>query len=161
VIAAPNRPPGRAFRRRLARLTREADARLAELHRREAGARGRRLIAAELLPMPEALADPALGGHAMEALAAAYGAAHRVGDGLMAECMTCRTPWTPDRSPAATLKIVTTKPDAMGLGLVCAACVDLGRAGFEATLGQALKRDFLGGGGELVSAAMVAPGGSA
>jgi hypothetical protein len=112
--------------------------------------------------MAEALADPVLGPHAVKALAAAYGAAHGVGGGAMRECLTCRGLWTVERVPIAAVSITIGKPCCVMLALACAACVDLGRAGFQASLREALARDFFSGGPvELVSAAMVAPGGRA
>lgn len=154
--------PSRAFRREVARIAREADMRLAELRRRGAGAGGRRLVAAELLGMDATLADPVLGPHAVEALAAAYGAAHGAGAGMMSECLTCRGPWTVERVPVAAVRITIGKPHSVMLALVCGGCVDLGRTGFQAVLREALARDFFGGGPvDLVSAATVAPGGRA
>lgn len=158
---APTKP-SRAFQRSLRRLEREAEADFAEARRAaEAVGSGRCLVSAECLGMAEALDDPGIGPSVLKAMTAAYGAAHGVGTGLLAECMTCRGLWSTDRVPAAVLRVATTRPDTMGIGLVCRECSALDDATLKAAVGHAVRRDFLGGEGEEVTAAMIGPGGSA
>ncbi len=153
--------PSRAFRRHLDRLTREADDRLALMRRQAAGMKGRRLVRADLVGMREALLDPALGGAALEALAAAYGAAHGVGTGLACECFVCTARWAPERVPVAAVVITTTKPDAVLMAMVCERCAAVPRPRLEAEVAAAVKRDFLGDGGEVLPVSALAPGGAA
>jgi NADPH:quinone reductase-like Zn-dependent oxidoreductase len=89
--------PSPAFRRHLARLTREADARLVEMRRQAAGMKGRRMVRADLVGMREALLDPALGGAALDGVLAEARAFH--------ESALVKVPDHLDDAEAATLPV--------------------------------------------------------
>jgi hypothetical protein len=155
-------PLSRAFRRAHARKEREAQALFDKAQRLAADAKpGRRLVSAECMTIVEALIDPTIGPSVLDAVEVAYGAYRGLGTGIMAECMTCCGTWSRDRSPALALKITNTRPDCMGVGLVCCHCAAADHAGLRALVMEAVRRDFTGPEGQEVPAAMIGPGGNA
>jgi hypothetical protein len=148
----------RAERRRLARLVRGLEAK-AEATRRsfaEQGNPGRSLYQAERLTIEQALAHPAFGDGAREAVAGAYAAAHGIG-GLICECWGCCCRWRPDWPPAAALAL-TLDAEKGGLGLLCLTCAALEGPEAEQLVIRGLARDF---GLEDARPVTMAPGGHA
>jgi hypothetical protein len=152
----------RAERRRLARKLDALDAEATAT--RKAFARdhrpGRKLFLTELLTPDQALAHPVFGDGTRQALLGAYGSAHGVGPGLLAECWGCCRCWGPDWPPVAVLAVT---PDAErgGVGLLCTACASLGGQEAERLVMRGLERDFGLEDAKRVSASAMAPGGRA
>ena len=82
-----NRHERRRLKRKLAALDAKASATLEAFVREHRP--GRNLFLTELLSPDQALAHPLFGVGTKEALTAAYGSAHGVGPGLIAECFGC------------------------------------------------------------------------
>jgi hypothetical protein len=120
----------------------------------------RRCVSASVIPLPAALNDPALGGHAMEALLAAYGSAHGLIDGVMCECSGCGSAWSPTRTPAEAVRIDYTRPDGTALGMLCGECASRPWGEVVPRLAEFGRGAFFGDGPVTVVPAM-APGGRA
>jgi hypothetical protein len=153
-----NRHERRRLKRKLASLDVEATA------TREAFVRehrpGRKLFQAKLLSIAEALEHQHFGEGTRQALLGAYGSAHDVGPGLLAECFGCCRHWSPYWPPVAVLAI-TMEADKGGVGLLCAACATLEGEKAEALILRALARDLGLENVKRVPVSAMAPGGRA
>jgi hypothetical protein len=153
-----NRHERRQLERKLASLDAEGTA------TREAFARdhrpGRKLFQAERFSLEQALAHPLFGEGTRQALLGAYGSAHDVGPGLLAECFGCCGHWSPHWPPVAVL-VITMEADKGGVGLLCATCASLDGQEAEALILRALSRDLGLENATRVPASAFAPGGRA
>lgn len=134
-----SRPMRRRLDRELRQLDREGEARRRAMVR--AYKPGRRLFRAEWLTIAEAVAHPTFGRGTREAIAAAYGSAHGVGPGVMAECWGCGRCWRQDWGPALVLT-VTLDDGATAVGLLCEGCAGLSGPEAERLVVRGLERDF-------------------
>jgi hypothetical protein len=146
----------RQAERKLASLDAEAIA-TREAFTRE---RGCKLFQAERFSLEEALAHPLFGDGTRQALLGAYGSAHGVGPGLIAECWGCCRCWDPHSPPVAVLAI-TMDAGMGGIGLLCTACAALEGKEAEALILRALSRDLGLENATRVPASAFAPGGRA
>ncbi len=122
----------------------------------------RRCVSASVISLPDAMNDPVLGKHAMEAMLAAFGAAHGLIDGVMCECSGCGSAWSPTRAPVEAVRIEYTRPDGMAVGMLCGECASRPWSEVVPRLAEFVRGAFFGDGPiTVVPVAAMAPGGRA
>ena len=159
MTAPASRQQRRALKRKLRRLSQQAEAPLATMRQGAKSVSDRLLIEARLYSLAEALNDPELGRHTLKAMLCAYGASQGLSRS-MAECYCCGAGWSRDRGPGAVAKLVSTELTATLLALICIECV-AEPSEAERRFDETALRDFFGGEGKVVPIAALPAAGHA